>query len=117
MKNIKLVLLALALGTLAVAAPNSQPTFEEYDSDKNGIVTMEEFDNLKMKRMTQRAEEGMPMRNAGNSPVFSDFDKDGDGKLTKEELLLMQQERMNNRQQNMGKGMGNGMGKGNKSMM
>jgi Ca2+-binding EF-hand superfamily protein len=109
MKYVQLVLLTLALGTLAIAAPNNAPTFEEYDSNQNGVVTQDEFDNLKTKRMTQRAEEGMPMRNAGNSPEFSDFDKDGDGQITKEELRIMQQERMNNRQQNMGKG--------NKSMM
>lgn len=106
MKNLKIVLLTLAISTLAISAPNNPPTFEEYDTDKNGIVTEQEFDALKTQRMTQRAEEGMQMRNAGNAPMFSDFDKNGDGEITKEELRLMQQEKMQNN-----------MGKGNKSPM
>jgi hypothetical protein len=58
--------------------------------------------------MQQRADDGFPMRNAGNAPEFSEFDSNGDGMLTSEELSTGQQAQMMNKRG--GKGMGQGQG-------
>lgn len=78
--------------------------FSVYDSNSDGFVTEQEFNDLRAKRMQQKAEMGMPMRNAANAPDFATFDTNGDGKLTELELVKGQNEMMQNRRQNNANG-------------
>lgn len=122
MKYLKTATLAVGavclLGSLAFGANLSQIgpiSFDIYDTDKNGFVSEGEFYDARAKRMTMRAEQGMPMRNAGNAPEFSEFDANKDGKLSKVELLEGQNAQMQKKRSNRGqKGQGQGMGRGQK---
>ena len=104
---------ALNAADLAKKGPMS---FEDYDSDKNGFISESEFYDLRTKRMNLKAQQGMPMRNAGNAPAFEEFDTNGDKQLTKIELLEGQMKNMSNKKSqkgmNQGKGMGQGQGMG-----
>ena len=106
------------LGSLAFAAELSERgpiSFDIYDTNKNGYIGEKEFYDARAKRMAIRAEQGMPMRNAGNAPEFGQFDTNKDGKLSKTELLEGQNAQMQKRRSNRGqKGMGQGMGRGQK---
>jgi hypothetical protein len=88
----------IALGILSGTAFAADTTrgplpFEAYDKNKDGVISEEEFNATKAERMSERAEAGMPMRNAANSPDFAYFDTNKDGKITKEELLQGQLKR------------------------
>ena len=116
MKYLKTVTLAVGavclLGSLAFGAGLSERgpiSFDIYDTDENGYVSEKEFYDARAKRMTIRAEQGMPMRNAGNAPEFGQFDTNKDGKLSKTELLEGQNAQMQNKRSNRGqKGQGRG---------
>jgi Ca2+-binding EF-hand superfamily protein len=89
----------LALVGLLYAANTSRGpvAFEAYDTNKDGIITQEEFQGVKNERMSAKAEANMPMRNASNTPEFSFFDTNNDGKITKDEYLKGQLERRQER--------------------
>ena len=97
---------SLSVMTSVVSAedlPNRGPIeFSSYDTNKDGFVSEKEFNDLRAKRMGQKAESGMPMKNAGNAPSFAMFDTNKDGKLTEVELLKGQNKQMQNNQKNMG---------------
>ena len=122
MKVCKLIVMGLASVSLVSTLTATDLTkkgpmsFEDYDSDHNGVVTESEFYKLREKRMNLKAEQGMPMRNAGNAPTFEQFDTNGDKQLTKMELLEGQMKNMSERKSQKGmnknQGMGQGMGKG-----
>lgn len=121
MKNlVKIVKLSLAVaGVLSVVSTGAfaedLPTrgsipFAVYDTNKDGLVSESEFNDARDARMSDKASQGMPMRNAANAPDFSVLDTDKDGKLTKLELLEGQMEQMQKNRAKMGSGqMGNGM--------
>ncbi|WP_321312435.1 EF-hand domain-containing protein [Halarcobacter sp.] len=88
--------------------------FATYDVNSDGFVSQEEFYNLRAKRIQQKVDQGMPMRNVGNSPDFELFDTNGDGKLTELELIKGQNAMMQNRKQNKGN---KSKGFGGKGMM
>ena len=93
------------LGSALIAKdlPNRGPIeFSSYDTNKDGFVSEQEFNDLRAKRMEQKAEAAMPMKNAGNAPSFAMFDTNKDGKLTEVELLKGQNKQMQNNQKNMG---------------
>ena len=105
-----LVFLGLAGYMGAQEMPDRGPIpFEVYDKNGDGSISETEFYEARGQRMEQRADEGRPMRNAGNAPDFAFFDTDGDGKVSKGELLEGQNKRM---QERRGGGMGPGMGRG-----
>ncbi len=79
--------------------------FSTYDKNSDGSLSETEYYDVRSQRMQQRADEGRPMRNAGNAPEFSDFDSNQDGKITPEELQTGQDARM---QQRGGRGQGMG---------
>ncbi len=87
-------------------------SFSTYDSDGNGSITPQEFNQVQSQRRDARATTGRPMRNAPNAPSFAEFDADGDCKLSPEELTAGQQANMQKRRTMRGAGMGSGRGKG-----
>ena len=108
---------SLSVMTSVVSAedlPNRGPIeFSSYDINKDGFVSEKEFNDLRLKRMEQKATSGMPMKNAGNAPSFAMFDTNKDGKLTEVELLKGQNKQMQNNQKNMGMGSSGMKAKGN----
>ena len=77
--------------------PGSMAMFSEFDQNGDGIITQEEFEEARAKRMEERADDGRMMRNAGDAPTFEEIDLDGDGQVTKEEFRKHKQERYQNR--------------------
>lgn len=77
-------------------------SFTTYDTDGNGLISQQEFDELKQKRKDIRKKSGRAMRKVDTSPQFSDFDTDGDGQITPVELKAGQNARMG--QGNRGQG-------------
>ena len=78
--------------------------FASYDTNKDSSVSESEFYDARAARMSEKASQGMPMRNAANAPDFSTFDTDNDGKLTKLELLEGQNQQMQKNRANRGQG-------------
>lgn len=101
--------MCLALVSLVGLSLNAVDTtrgpigFEAYDTNKDGMLTQEEFDTVKVERMSANAKAGMPMRNAANSPDFTYFDANKDGKVTKEEFQTGQLNHMQENRQNRGR--------------
>jgi len=106
----------IPLSLQAEATPMRGPaSFSSFDTNNDGVITKKEFNYTHQKRMQERSEAGMPMRNAGNAPKFRFFDENGDGKITKKEFANAHKERMQKRIQqrdDYGMGMGKGMNKG-----
>jgi len=117
MKSPKIATAAVGIiclfGSLAFGAELSERgpiSFDIYDTNKDGLVSEKEFYDARTKRMTIKAEQGMPMRNAANAPEFGEFDANKDGKLSKIELLEGQNAQMQKRRSNKGqKGKGKGV--------
>lgn len=107
------VLSMFSTGVLAGDMPSRGPiSFSDYDINKDGTISESEFYDVRASRMSEKASQGMPMKNAGNAPDFSEFDTDKDGKLTKVELLEGQMNQMQQNKAKMGNSMqrtGNGM--------
>ncbi|MFA6197188.1 MAG: EF-hand domain-containing protein [Sulfurimonas sp.] len=105
------VLAVVSTGLLAGDLPARGPIpFSDYDTNKDGTVSESEFNDVRATRMSEKASQGMPMKNAANAPAFNEFDTDHDGKLTKVELLEGQNKQMQKNRSNMGSGqMGNNM--------
>lgn len=105
-KSLFLATAALCLlGSLATAANLSQRgpiSFDIYDTNKDNLVSESEFYDARAKRQVIKANQGMPMRNAGNAPIFEQFDTNKDGKLTKVELLEGQNAQMQKNRANRG---------------
>lgn len=105
--------LSFMTSVIAEELPNRGPIeFSTYDTNKDGFVSEKEFYDIREKRIEQKLQAGMPMKNAGNAPDFSAFDTNKDGKLTEIELLKGQNKQMQNKQGNKGM-MTQGMGQGN----
>lgn len=60
--------------------------FEVFDLNGDGVVTMQEYTQVRGERQAARAQMGYPMRNAGAAPGFEQLDSDGDGSISREEL-------------------------------
>ncbi len=106
LKTITLTTGALCLiGSLANGADLSQRgaiSFDIYDLNKDGYISENEFYDIRGKRQSLKANQGMPMRNAGNAPDFNLFDTNNDGKLTKLELLKAQNTQIKSNRSNQG---------------
>jgi hypothetical protein len=82
---------ALPAILLAQAAmPPGPMTFSDMDKNGDGVVTEQEFNEARAKRMSERAAQGYPLRNAGKAPPFSAIDTNGDGKVTPDEFAAGQ---------------------------
>ena len=88
----------LSISFVSLAAqdmPSRGPIpFSEYDANRDGFISENEFNDARAKRVSARANQGMPMRNAANAPDFSFFDVDKNGKISKTELLEGQNRQM-----------------------
>ncbi len=73
----------------------NRPNFAMFDANGDGVVTKKELTDFRAKRQSQRAAQGMPMRNAANAPAFESMDADGNGELTQEELNTFRMNRFN----------------------
>lgn len=91
-------ILTIATVVFAQNLPNRGPIgFEAYDANKDNKISEMEFDTIKNQRMTEKYNQGYPMRNAANSPTFQDMDANNDGKITQTEMTTFQQQRFNQR--------------------
>lgn len=78
-------LFALAAQATDVPAQGPIP-LAMYDQDGNGVISQEEFDDIRNMRIQNNAAAGAPMRGMANAPMFSDLDSNGDGQLSAAEL-------------------------------
>ena len=101
--NARLMLTTLAIG-LAMAAtqaatqesttpppgPGAMPTFQDFDLNKDGKITEEEFNEARAARIADRAQKGYQMRGLANASSFADIDTNHDGTLSAEEFAAHQ---------------------------
>jgi len=91
------VLVALAAAPLAARAAHhgkGPPTLAEFDTDGDGFLTEQEFNEGRAARHAKMAEEGRPMKGMDSAPSFADFDADGDGQLSESEFTAGHQKHM-----------------------
>lgn len=100
MLNNKVLITALGLSLIAGAVHASSEEyereayyqgrgpmpFEVFDIDRDGVVTVQEFEQVRGQRQATRAQMGYPMRNAARAPSFEQLDRDGDGSIDRDEL-------------------------------
>ena len=68
----------------------NMPAFSDYDLNGDGKIVEDEFNEARGKRISERAQQGYPMRNIGNAPAFTDIDTNGDGAISAEEFAAHQ---------------------------
>jgi len=68
----------------------NMPAFSDYDLNGDGKIVENEFNEARGKRISERAQQGYPMRNIGNAPAFTDIDTNGDGAISAEEFAAHQ---------------------------
>ena len=66
------------------------PSFTDFDLNKDGVLTKDEFYQAREQRMRQRTEQGHMMRNVVNAPPFEILDTNRDGKVTQQEFSAHQ---------------------------
>lgn len=100
------ILASLLLSTALMAGMGrNMPSFSDFDTNGDGQITQSEFESTQQKRMTEKAEAGMMMKNAGNAPVFKDIDTDNNGYIDTKEFAahqMMHKKSMGNNMNNMG---------------
>lgn len=105
----RLTIVALALGSVLMAGQdNMVPSFSDFDANRDGKVVQEEFEAAQQKRMTEKAEAGRMLRNAGNAPTFNEIDTNSDGSFDAIEFSAHQVKQRGVKQ---GMGMGQGQAK------
>jgi hypothetical protein len=80
--------------------PGPMPTFADFDLNKDGRITEDEFNEARAARIADRAQKGYPMRGLQNAASFADIDTNRDGTLSPAEFATHQAA---HRQQMMGK--------------
>jgi Ca2+-binding EF-hand superfamily protein len=73
------------------------PSFSEFDLNKDGKITEEEFTDARTARITKRLQEGYQMKGLANAPTFADIDTNHDGAISPEEFSaqrVMHQQQM-----------------------
>lgn len=74
----------------------NMPTFSDFDSNQDGMMTEEEFIEGRGRRISERAKQGYLMRGLQYARPFSEIDVNGDGLVNPEEFAAAQAEhRMN----------------------
>jgi hypothetical protein len=101
--NARMTLITLVIGLTTASAqafaqaaatpapgPGAMPTFQDFDLNKDGKITEEEFNEARAARIADRAQKGYPMRGMGNAASFADIDTNRDGTLSPEEFSAHQ---------------------------
>ncbi len=76
---------------------HKMPTFDDVDTNADGVIVADELYAMQAKRMSERAQEGRKLKHAGDRCMFEDVDTDGDGKVSEEEFAAHHAERMQQR--------------------
>jgi Ca2+-binding EF-hand superfamily protein len=106
----RLILVSVVLGSVLMAGQNNMvPSFSDFDTNRDGKVIQEEFENTQQQRMAEKAEAGKMLKNAANAPTFADIDTNGDGSFDSVEFSAHQ---VKERGVKQGMGMGKGMNQG-----
>jgi len=104
LKTMAAIILLLAVAANAVAGceekgegcgmncGKNMPAFSDFDSNTDGKVSEQEFNEFRAARMSKMAAEGRKMKSMGDMPTFADHDPDGDGFISEEELKAHQAE-------------------------
>lgn len=104
----RLIVVGLVLSSVLMAKmENMVPSFSDFDADRDGKVTQEEFENTQQKRMAEKAEAGRMLKNAANAPTFKDIDTNNDGSF---DPIEFSEHQIKQRGVKQGMGMGKGMG-------
>ncbi len=82
----------MALSITAAYAQGMQ--FGAMDTDKNGVVSEQEFYDARNGRIADRAKESRQMRGLANIASFTDIDSNADGKITEDEFLSFRRAHM-----------------------
>jgi Ca2+-binding EF-hand superfamily protein len=69
------------------------PSFQDFDLNGDGLITADEFQQARAKRISERASAGFPMRGLSNAPSFEDIDANHDGVVTPAEFEAWQAQR------------------------
>lgn len=77
----------------------NMPEFSEFDLNGDGKILEDEFYQARNKRMSERAQQGYQMKNAGMAPPFSAVDTNGDGEVSAEEFSAHQSQNFKNKAQ------------------
>ena len=77
----------------------NMPSFEDFDSNKDGVLLKDEFYDARAKRMYDRAEQGYRLKRAVDAATFEEIDTNGDMKISKEEFEAHQADCMYKRRQ------------------
>jgi len=119
-KTILIITMIIAVAMLPFVAKadshkmHRPPPFSDFDENGDGVVSAEEFADMRAARMAAKAESGKPMKGAASAPAFSDLDTDNDGVLTEAELVTGQKAHRHAMQEKHkgagGKGMQHGKG-------
>lgn len=87
-----------SISSISAELPMRGPIpFANYDLDGNGLISEQEFVDVRKARRQRKAIQGLAMKRADNAPLFATFDLNLDGQLTPEELSTGQQAQMQNR--------------------
>ncbi len=70
--------------------PGQMPAFSDFDLNKDGKITEEEFNEARAARIADRAQKGYPMRGLANAASFADIDTNHDGTLSPAEFAAHQ---------------------------
>ena len=76
--------------------------FSSFDANGDGKLSQKEFYDAQAAHMTQKANEGRPMKNAGNAPTFEMIDTNKDGSISEVEFSTFRQKKMQQMRQKKG---------------
>ncbi len=80
----------MGMGPGAGGPGGNMPTFAEFDLNGDGVLLADEFNQAHAQRISERAQQGYPMRGLSNMLQFPDMDGDGNGQVTPEEFTAAQ---------------------------
>lgn len=68
--------------------------FASFDTDNDGVLTEDEFEQGRASRIKARSQQGYPMRNLANAPSFAALDRNGDDRIDVREFMSGHRQRM-----------------------